>query len=219
MLVNTVRENFEGYLLHEVEKSKEGGRIQGMIANPTEREFAVLVREQLLTLTTLSECLVLISLILGGKQLGQNRNAFESKYVQIPRVCVQLHKYIMLVADVMFVNGLPFLVTSSRGSSLVTIEHLPSRTAKCLVKNLERVFRIYSTAGFFVQMAMMEMEVEKLKPLMPHCDNIHPWISTTGDLAFSHQQEFTVLNSQKGFWRSFPEISLFCLFCLFCLFD
>jgi hypothetical protein len=49
MLVNTVRENFEGYLLHEVEKSKEGGRIQGMIANPTEREFAVLVREQLLT--------------------------------------------------------------------------------------------------------------------------------------------------------------------------
>ena len=41
------------------------------------------------------------------------------------------------------------------------------------------------------------------------CDNIHPWISTTGDLAFSHQQEFAVLNSQKGFWRSFPEISLF----------
>ena len=43
------------------------------------------------------------------------------------------------------------------------------------------------------------------------CDNIHPWISTTGDLAFSHQQEFTVLNSQKGFRRSLPEISLFSL--------
>jgi hypothetical protein len=41
------------------------------------------------------------------------------------------------------------------------------------------------------------------------CDNIHSWISTTGDIAFSHQQEFTVLNSQKGFWRSLPEISLF----------
>jgi len=34
MLVNTVRENFEGYSRHEVEKAKEARRIQGMIANP-----------------------------------------------------------------------------------------------------------------------------------------------------------------------------------------
>jgi hypothetical protein len=45
--------------------------------------------------------------------------------------------------------------------------------------------------------------------VMRECDNIHPWICTTGDLAFSHQQEFTVLNSQKGFRRSLPEILLF----------
>ena len=41
----------------------------------------------------------------------------------------------------MFVNGLPFLVTSSRGLSLVTIEHLPLRTAKRLAQTLERVLR------------------------------------------------------------------------------
>jgi len=74
----------------------------------------------------------------------------------------------MLVADVMFVNGLPFLVTSSRGLSLVTIEHLPSRTDKCLVQTLERVFRIYLTTRFIVQAMMMDMEFEKLRPLMPH---------------------------------------------------
>jgi len=60
----------------------------------------------------------------------------------------------------MYVNGLPFLVTSSRGLSLVTIEHLPSRTAKHLVQTIERVFRIYSTAGFIVQTAMMDMEFD-----------------------------------------------------------
>ncbi len=45
--------------------------------------------------------------------------------------------------------------------------------------------------------------------IMRECDNIHSWISPTGDLAFSHQQDFMVLNSQKGFRRSLPEISLF----------
>jgi hypothetical protein len=44
----------------------------------------------------------------------------------------------------------------------------------------------------------------------PHCDNIHSWISLSGDLAFSHQDGIYGLNSQKGFWRSLPEISLFC---------
>ena len=67
----------------------------------------------------------------------------------------------------MFVNGLPFLVTSSQGLNLVTIEHLPSRTAKRLVHTLERVFRIYATAGFIIQTAMMDMEFEKLRSLMP----------------------------------------------------
>jgi len=47
MLVNTVRENFEGYSHHEVEKAKEARCIQGMIANPTKKEFAGMVREQL----------------------------------------------------------------------------------------------------------------------------------------------------------------------------
>jgi hypothetical protein len=85
--------------------------------------------------------------------------------VQIPRDFVELHKYITLVADVMFVNGLPFLVTIC---NLVTTEHLPSRTAKRLVHTLERVFRIYETAGFVIQTALMDTEFEKLRTMMPH---------------------------------------------------
>ena len=83
--------------------------------------------------------------------------------VQIHWDVVQRHKYVTLVADVMFVNGLPFLVTSSRGLGLVTIEYLPSRIATPLVHTLQRVFRIYGTAGFVVQVAMMDMEFEKLR--------------------------------------------------------
>ncbi len=88
--------------------------------------------------------------------------------MQIPQDFVQLHKYVTLVADVMFMNGLSFLVTSLQGLSLVTIEHLPLRTAKCLVHTLERVFIIYMTAGFVIQTALMDMEFEKLRTMMPH---------------------------------------------------
>ena len=59
---------------------------------------------------------------------------------------MQLHKYVTLVADIMFVNGLSFLVTSSQVLSLVTIEHLPLRATKCLIHTLERVVKIYGAA-------------------------------------------------------------------------
>jgi hypothetical protein len=176
MLVNTVRGNFEGYTHHDIERAKEARCIQGMIANPTEREFAEMVHEQLLT-----NCPVTMRDVdnanrifgpdlanLRGKTTRTKPERIRVEYVQIPWDFVQMHKYVTLVADVMFVNGLPFLVTSSRGLSLVMIEHLPSRTAKRLAQTLERVFRIYATAGFVVQMAMMDVEFEKLRTLLPH---------------------------------------------------
>jgi hypothetical protein len=121
MLVNTVRGNFEGYTCHEVERAREVQRIQGMIANPNEREFAWMVCEQLLT-----NCPVTIRDVdnanqifgpdvakLRGKTTRTKLDRVRVEYVQIPWDFVQLHKYVTLVADVMFVNGLSFLVTSS----------------------------------------------------------------------------------------------------------
>ena len=70
---------------------------------------------------------------LRGKTTRTKPERVRVEYVQIPWNFVQLHMYVTLVVDVMFVNGLPFLVTSLQGLSLVTIEHLPSRTAKRLV--------------------------------------------------------------------------------------
>ncbi len=116
-----------------------------MIANPTEREFAGMVCEQLLTNCPVTVCDVDNANRIFGPDLANLRGkatrtkpeCVRVKYVQIPWDFVQLHKYVTLVADVMFVNGLPFLVTSSQGISLVTIEHLQSRTAKHLVHTLE----------------------------------------------------------------------------------
>ncbi len=45
MLVNTVRGNFEGYTRKEIERAREARQVQGMIANPTEREVSALVRK------------------------------------------------------------------------------------------------------------------------------------------------------------------------------
>jgi hypothetical protein len=176
MLVNTMWANFEGFTRREVEKGNEVQRLQGMIGNPTKREFAGMVSEKLITNGPVTAHNVNNANCIFGPDhanLKRKRTRTKServrvKIVQIPWDFVQMHKYVMLVAYVMFVKGLPFLVTSSRGLSLVTIEYLPSRTAKHLVHTLQRVFRIYGTARFVVQVAMMDMEFEKLRDMLPN---------------------------------------------------
>ncbi len=58
---------------------------------------------------------------LRGKTTRAKPDHVRVEYARIPKDFIQLHKYMTLVEDVMFVNGLPFLVMSSWGISLVTI--------------------------------------------------------------------------------------------------
>ena len=176
MLVNTVRDNFKGYTKCNIAKAKEAQRLQGMVGNPTEKEFKGMVRERLII-----NCPITVQDIenanhifgpdlanLRGKTTRKKPEHVRVDYVEIPRDLVDMHKYVTLVADMIFVNGLPFLVNSSRGISLVTIEYLPSRTAKRLALTLERVIKVYIRGGFIVQTMMMDMEFEKLVDLLPN---------------------------------------------------
>ncbi len=51
-------------------------------------------------------------------------------YVQIPRAVLEQHQLVTLAVDIMFVNGVPFLVSVARGLNLVTAKFTPSGTAK-----------------------------------------------------------------------------------------
>jgi len=138
VMVNTVRKNFEGFTMHKIKKAQEAQRLQGMIGIPTDKEFVGMVREKLI-----ANCPVNVKDIqnanhifgpdranLRGKQTRTSPERVRVDYVNVPQSFMDIYKYVTIVADVMFVNGLPFLVTSSRGISLITIEYLPSRTAK-----------------------------------------------------------------------------------------
>jgi hypothetical protein len=160
VLVNTIQGNFEGYTRHKIKNAQEARRLQGMIGNPTEEEFGGMVHEKLIT-----NCSVTVQDVhnanqifgpelanLRGKTTRTKPEHVRVDYVKIPRDFIEMHKYVTLVADVLFVNGLPFLVTSLRGMSLITIEFLPLQTAKRLALTLEQVIRVYGVAGFIVQL-------------------------------------------------------------------
>jgi hypothetical protein len=88
-------------------------------------------------------------------------------YVDIPRAILDKHLRITLVADVMFVNGIPFLGSAPRNITLITIEHAPHCTAAKLGHLLECIVRVYARAGFTIQTILMDNEFKKAKDNIP----------------------------------------------------
>ena len=54
----------------------------------------------------------------------------------VPRDFYKLHKMVSITADVMFVSGIPFMVTFSRKIKFWTAEFIPKRTARLIAKYL-----------------------------------------------------------------------------------
>ena len=73
----------------------------------------------------------------------------------------------------MSVNGVPFLVSSSRNIMLTTIEHAPDRKALKLGYLLHRIMNTYTRAGFNIHTMLMDNEFEKV------WDYVHATLNTT----------------------------------------
>ena len=86
-------------------------------------------------------------------------------YIAIPRDSMRLHKYVVLVADVMFVNNIAILITMSRKIKFVTVEHIPTRTATQLSKSIKIVLRLYGRANMVVCSVLMDREFETISSL------------------------------------------------------
>jgi hypothetical protein len=73
-----------------------------------------------------------------------------------PRHFHQLYQFVVLTADVMFINGIAFLTTLSQKLRLVMVEQLPTRTAKQLNSSLTKIVKLYAQTGFVVRVMMMD---------------------------------------------------------------
>ena len=101
--------------------------------------------------------------ILGGtrrKTVRQKPEHVTTDYIAIPGDFLVLHSFIYLVADVMYFNNIPFLITMSCVIKFVNVEYLSSCTTEELSKNLKRVMKLYGRGSIIVQTILMDIEFD-----------------------------------------------------------
>ena len=174
--VKTVRTNYEGFTKKQVHRANLACRIMGMIGAPTEREYQALVR-----LNLLQDCPITNSNIVNahkicgpdlanirGKTVRHRPEHVNTEIVDIHRQIIENQSNVTLLVDIMFVNGIPFLVLSFRNINLTTIEHVPHCTASKLGLLHHWIITVYARAGFTIQTILMGNEFEKVKDHVSH---------------------------------------------------
>jgi hypothetical protein len=166
VMVNTVKANREGLTDREFEKAKAARRALGLVGYPSPRDFKNMVRSNMI-----KNCSVTSNDIdnahklfgddiatLRGKTVRNTPEAVVADYVEIPKEILDMNKAVTIAADVMFVNGLPFVVIISRKIKFTRTEYVPSRSQSNLVKSLIKIVSLYKTRGF--NTALMDREFE-----------------------------------------------------------
>jgi len=128
-VVLTVQCNFEGYTKHKVLQAINTKRLQSMLGSPARADYEAMVHEKMT-----KDCPVNISELknahtifgpdltgLRGRAVRWKQEQIEIKIVFNSLRFLTAHKFIVMSADIMFVNRLSFLLTEVFSSSPLNI--------------------------------------------------------------------------------------------------
>ncbi len=142
--VQMVQGNMEGFTRRKVKDAQKARKVQAMLGHPTDRKFLGMVRGGMISncpvtanaVTNAHQIFGPDLAVVRGRMVRRPLESVTTNYVQIPRIVLEQHQLVTLAVDIMFVNGVPFLVSVARGHNLVTAEFTPSRTAKQLAASI-----------------------------------------------------------------------------------
>ena len=76
------------------------------------------------------------------------------------------YQHVILAVDVMFVNKIPFFITTSHDIKFNTVEILGCQTNKVFITSIKQVLNIYNAQGFKVDTILADGQFEPKRSLI-----------------------------------------------------
>jgi len=184
-LVNTVAANKSRFTLEEVSRAEQARFIQKVIGRPSTRDYIrYITRNQLPNCPVTRVDIANAENIFGpdvGSLKGKTTRQAPPK-VRVPRSLLppeelDRHRDVTLCADLMHINGVPFLISVSRKIKFGTVEELRSASKDNVLKAFDRIRATYSAGGLRVRHALMDGYFESYRADLAERETV---LNTTG---------------------------------------
>ena len=88
---------------------------------------------------------------LQGKSVRQKSPRIVTTIHELPTEIMQRHGKVTIEADIMYINGIPFVVTTSHHIHFCTAELIKNEKSTTIATAIKQVIQIYHRRGFKVQ--------------------------------------------------------------------
>ena len=156
---------------------------------------------------------------LKGKTVDRPNPHVPAGVDHVPTAIMDVHHSVTLAIDVMFINKVAFLITTSRNLKFGTVEAISNRQITTIIAKLKSVCQIYHRRGFRMTMILGDPEFEPIRATFPqlnccavdeHVPDIECYIRTVKDrvrstyqmLPFKHVPRLILIHLVKNavFW-------------------
>jgi hypothetical protein len=149
VMVNSVGHNREGFTNRAYNKAKQARRAMGMVGYPSEKDLRNMVSSNMITNCPFTPTDINAANKIFGhtiasikeKTVWVTQEPILTSYVKVPQEIVDLNREITITSDVMLVDGLGFMITSSIGVKFTTSEYFPTRSKSNLTNSLKRFLK------------------------------------------------------------------------------
>ena len=170
-LVNTVAANRANYTNRAYDRAVLARKIQKTIGRPSTAEYIQIVEKNLLPNCPITrEDIVAAEKIFGpdvgilkGKTVRRGTEHVEIAEVTIPSEVMSEHRDVVIGADIMYINKIPFFVTMSRNLKFSTAELMLNQKQETLVDHVKRIQRVYHKRGFRVSTFLMDGQFDVIR--------------------------------------------------------
>jgi hypothetical protein len=149
-LVETVAGNLSKLTKREVELAEEARRLFSVVGRPSLKDFTTLVRSNLIKHCPITVEDISRAITIWGNDIGAvvGRTTRKKPLVVDDTVFVRHNQEpIVLYMDILFINGLSFLIAISKGFGLITVRYIDDRKKESAKQAILDVFAVYSRFG------------------------------------------------------------------------
>ena len=172
------------YSTHDICNTKATWKLQCIIGQPNSQYFQHLIENNLLPGCHLTADDVKTADHIYGCDLGSIKGKTVQSLLEqvkipissIPPDLMTKYQCVILAVDVMFVNKIPFFITTSHDIKFNTVERLGSQTNKVFMALIQHVLKIYNAQGFKVDTILGDGQFE---PLHGELATLGTWLNTT----------------------------------------
>eukprot|EP00804_Cyclotella_cryptica_P027563 CCRYP_007501-RA/>CCRYP_007501-RA protein AED:0.35 eAED:-0.96 QI:0/-1/0/1/-1/1/1/0/333 len=171
ILINTVDENKSKLSTYDFSRAKLARTIQCRIGRPATRDFISYVENNLIPNCPItSQDIRNAEFIWGpdleslkGKTVHSMPEAVRTRSHPIPLQVMTQYKNVTLSADVMKVNGIPFLMTISRHIKFGSAGKLDNMSNPTILSHFKVVMGVYASRGFRVAVILADNQFESMR--------------------------------------------------------